>query len=117
MKNAKKITVQKAERSQWGNAGAGWVLSRSAEVSVAERCLAPGVREVKHYHEKAWQFFYVLAGEGVIHVDGEELTLSRGEAVEVPAGARHQMVNAGEGELCFLVTSVPNTEGDRIELP
>lgn len=116
MVNLKKITLDTAERAVWGKAGAGWMLSSSAELSIAERLLAPGVREIKHYHEKAWQFFYVLEGIGTICVDGEEVELGPNEAIEVAAGARHQMVNSGEEDLKFVVISSPNSVGDRVEL-
>lgn len=116
MENAKKITLNTAERAVWGKAGAGWMLSSSAEHSIAERLLAPGVREIKHYHEKSWQFFYVLTGIGTICVDGEEIELGPNEAIEIAAGAKHQMVNAGEEDLKFIVISMPNSVGDRVEL-
>lgn len=113
---SKKITLDTAERAVWGKAGAGWMLSSSENLSIAERLLAPGVREIKHYHEKSWQFFYVLEGVGTMTLDDDEIELNASEAIEVAAGAHHQMMNSGDVDLKFLVVSSPDSVGDRVEL-
>ena len=56
-----------------------------------------------HYHERTDEFYYVIAGQGVMVLDGEEVELHPGVVVYVPRGVRHKAV----GELTVLVVCVP----------
>ncbi len=111
-----KITLENADQYQWGNAGKGWLLSLSKDRTVAERELSPGVKEVRHYHKEAWQFFYILSGTGTMWVDGETVELSKNEAFEVDPQRHHQLSNTGEEQMRYLVFSTPNSYDDRIEV-
>jgi hypothetical protein len=57
---AKKITLQNTEQYQWGERGIGWFLKKADDITIVEERIAPGVKEVRHYHEVAWQFFISL---------------------------------------------------------
>lgn len=58
----------------------------------------PGVSVAEHYHEGTAHFFYVLAGEGVIEIEGEPFPLSAGTVAWVGEGDRHRLyVREGEG--------------------
>ena len=57
----------------------------------------PGVSCPEHYHEGTAHFFYVLDGEGVIEVEGEELELEAGTVAWVGEGDRHRLF-AREGQ-------------------
>ncbi len=111
-----KITLDNAEQYRWGNAGIGWLLANSKDITVAERQLSPGVKEIRHYHRKSWQFFYVLSGAGTMHIAGEEISLSRNESIEVDPMQPHQFINSGEAPLRYLVISMPNSYEDRVEV-
>ncbi|ERP32096.1 cupin domain-containing protein [Chitinivibrio alkaliphilus] len=112
----KKVTVESAEKHLWGNAASSRVLVEHSHVSIAQRSLSSGLREVAHYHRAAWQFFYILSGGATLSVDGEEIALEAQEGIEIPAGATHQMRNTGEGELHYLVVSTPDSRHDRVEV-
>ncbi len=117
MKEHTKITLGNAEQYKWGNAGKGWLLANSEQGNVAERRLAPGVKEIKHYHRRSWQFFYVLSGEGTMVVNGEEILLRSNESIEIDPGQHHQFINSGEeDDLLFLVFSAPSSYQDRVEV-
>ncbi len=47
-------------------------------------------------HDTHDQFFRVEIGQAKIVMDGEESIISAGEAAIVPAGAEHNVINAGE---------------------
>ncbi len=111
-----KITLENAEQYRWGNAGIGWLLSTSKEITVAERQLSPGVKEIRHYHRKSWQFFYVLSGSGTMWIADDKIELSRNESIEVDAMRPHQFINTGEVPLRYLVISMPNSYDDRVEV-
>ena len=63
--------------------------------------LAPGAEVPKHTNEIEHEQ-YVLAGEYVVGVKGEEHTVSAGDAVHVPAGAVHWYRNESDKEGAFL---------------
>ncbi len=76
--------------------------------------MPPGTAEVRHYHEQARQFFFILSGTGTLEVDGRRERLQPFEGVEVPPGIPHQMVNESDQAVEFLVISQPTSKGDRI---
>ncbi|MFN8635402.1 MAG: cupin domain-containing protein [Chloroflexota bacterium] len=60
--------------------------------------LPPGATEGSHTHEgerALEEIYYVLQGRGVVTVEGEEVAVGPGDAVLVPPGVDHGLVNAG----------------------
>lgn len=112
----KVISTQNAEHYQWGDHCDGWHLVRSDALSIIQERMPPGTVEVTHYHVQARQFFFVLAGEATFAIDGETFTLQAQQGIEVPAGVPHQIRNESEADVVFLVTSMPKSHGDRIEV-
>ncbi|QRG68080.1 cupin domain-containing protein [Brevibacillus choshinensis] len=110
----KKISKETAEHYMWGGSCDGWHLVKGQELSVIHERMPAQTAEVRHYHERARQFFFVLSGQAVLEVEGVRHALGSQEGVEVPPGAAHQMKNEGEEAVEFLVISQPTTRGDRI---
>ncbi len=79
--------------------------------------MAPGCSEVRHLHKYSEQFFYILDGIGTLEVDKVEYVLNPNEGMHVPCGVPHQLINSGDGDLHFLVTSTPPSHGDRTPMP
>jgi mannose-6-phosphate isomerase-like protein (cupin superfamily) len=75
--------------------------------------MPPGTAEINHFHEKARQFFYVLAGVAVLDVNGVAAELHPGDGTEIAPGVPLQMKNGGSGNVEFLVVSQPHSHGDR----
>jgi uncharacterized cupin superfamily protein len=67
--------------------------------------MPPGTSEVRHYHQTANQFFYVLRGHLSIEVGENELVLSPGQGVHITAGEPHQVRNRASVDAEFLVVS------------
>ncbi len=111
-----KISKQNAEHYIWGQQCDGWHLVKSGEVSVIHERMPAGTSEVRHYHERSRQFFFVLTGSAILEVDGVVWELGPHEGVEVAPGVPHQMKNQSEQETEFLVISQPTTRGDRIQV-
>ena len=112
---ANPITSSKtAEHYTWGENCDGWYLVRTDALHIIEERMPPGTSEVRHFHERARQFFYVLQGELTIEVEGEHIVLSNGEGMEIAPGERHQVLNRSNEPVRFLVTSQPPSHGDRI---
>jgi quercetin dioxygenase-like cupin family protein len=75
--------------------------------------LAPAAEVPRHKNEIEHEQ-YVLAGEYVVGIDGEEHTVQGGDALHIPAGAVHWYRNERDLEGAFLC-AVP-TGDDAIEL-
>ena len=73
-----------------------------------------GAAEVRHYHKKDRQFFFVISGEATLEIAGERELLGRHDGVEIPPRVPHQMINASEHDLEFIVISNPASHGDRV---
>lgn len=77
--------------------------------------MPPATTEVRHWHARARQFFYVLSGTLTIEVEGATHTLHIGQGLELPSGTAHQARNEGTDDARFLVISSPPHQGDRRE--
>src|SRR2546425_13205873 len=56
-----------------------------------------------HYHERTDEFYYVIAGQGTMTLDDEEIELHPGDVVYVPRGVRHK----AKGDLTVLPACGP----------
>jgi mannose-6-phosphate isomerase-like protein (cupin superfamily) len=108
------VDKQSAEHYAWGNGCDGWHLVKTPVLSVIEERMPPGTSEVRHYHQKASQFFYVLRGTLFIEVDGKEFELNAGQSLPIAAGRAHQVRNSSAEDVGFLVISNPPSHGDRV---
>ena len=107
------IKQETAEHYVWGSCCDGWHLLKNSELSVIQERMPPGTSEVRHFHHRAQQFFYVLAGQAVMEVDGHSLVLRAGEGIWIPTGVAHQMRNDSGDDVHFLLISQPPSHGDR----
>jgi mannose-6-phosphate isomerase-like protein (cupin superfamily) len=108
------IDTQTAEHYIWGEVCDGWHMVKSADLSVIQERMPPGAAEVRHYHQHARQFFFILSGIATMELDGEEQTLTARQGIEVSPGALHQMFNRSNEPLEFLVISQPASHDDRV---
>ena len=79
----------------------------AAAQSLAEATLAPGAATQRHHHARTEEIYVVLAGSGRMEVEGDERDVGPGDAVLIPAGARHQIRAGAAGELRFLCCCAP----------
>jgi len=59
-------------------------------------------------HQRAHEFFYVLAGEGIAICGEEARTIGKGDALMLRPGAEHVIKNTGSTKLYTLTFMVPN---------
>jgi mannose-6-phosphate isomerase-like protein (cupin superfamily) len=102
-----------AEHYVWGDGCDGWHLLKSDALSVIEERVPPGKSESRHFHGTAQQCFYIVEGEAVMEMAGQEYVLSTGQSLVVPAKIPHQFFNRSASDVRFLVISQPTTQGDR----
>jgi len=103
-----------AEHYTWGDQCDGWHLVKDENLSVIEEQMPAGASEVLHYHERAQQFFLVLAGEATMDVDGCEMRLVAREGLRILPGVPHRIRNESMEPVQFLVVSRPPSHGDRV---
>jgi len=58
--------------------------------------LRPGEEIGEETHETIDQFFRFEKGEGIVSIDGTKYRVADGDAVIVPAGARHNVTNTSK---------------------
>ncbi|WP_166243118.1 cupin domain-containing protein [Paenibacillus turpanensis] len=111
------ISKNNAEHYIWGDRCDGWRLINDEQQSIIHERMPPGTKEVRHYHEYARQFFFVLSGTLTMEMNGMEQVINTHEGIEVPCKAVHQVFNKSNEDLEFLVISTPSTKYDRVVLP
>ncbi len=87
------------------------VATGSASQLVTMR-LAAGEEIGEEVHEHGDQVLVVVAGEARALLDGVESQLGAGGIAFVPAGTRHNVVNAGSGDLRLLSIYAPPEHPD-----
>jgi quercetin dioxygenase-like cupin family protein len=76
----------------------------------------PGAEEVRHYHNEARQFFYVLSGTAILETEEREHQIPAGFGIEVAPSVQHKFMNRSDQDVVFLVVSAPSTKADRIDV-
>ncbi|GAE37492.1 cupin domain-containing protein [Halalkalibacter akibai] len=109
-----KISKSNAEHYIWGDNCDGWYLVNNNDLSIIHERMPQNTLEVRHYHNHSQQFFFVLSGTATLEVDGTIIELNSQEGFEVPPLVPHQMFNKSNQNLEFIVTSQPNSKGDRV---
>lgn len=109
------VSRENAEHYRWGVDCDGWHLVRDRNLSVIEEFMPPGAAEVRHYHARAQQFFYILNGEVLMEVNGENILIPAGGGIRILPGTRHQIRNPSSTAVRFLVISQPPSHGDRFD--
>ena len=79
------ISRKTAEHYVWGNDCDGWHLVKQAGISIIHECMLPNTSEVRHFHQKSWQSFFVISGIATLGIDGQQEILQPQEGVEVPS--------------------------------
>ena len=111
--DATPISRTTAEHYVWGQNCDGWHLVRTAGLSIIEERMPPGTTEVRHWHARSRQFFYVVSGTLSMEVEGERHELGPRTGIELAPGLAHQATNASAADVEFLVVSLPPSHGDR----
>jgi len=80
-------------------------LHHTDEQSLAEASLPAGAQTQRHFHAVTEEIYFLLEGTGEMEVDGSHQRVGPGDAVLIPAGARHQIT--AETALRFLCCCAP----------
>ena len=102
-----------AEHYTWGSVCDGWHFLKDGDLSIIQERVPPGAGELRHFHARARQFFYVIAGTATLEFTAYTVTFSAGQGVHVPPALEHRFCNRSDKDVVFLVISSPTTAGDR----
>ncbi len=109
------LSRENAEHYRWGDDCDAWWLVKDPNLTVIEELMPPGAAEIRHYHEKAQQFFFILSGEVLMELDGDTVLIPAGSGIRILAGTWHQVRNPSSSPVRFLVISQPPSRGDRFD--
>ena len=111
-----KVSTANAEYFVWGDKCDGWFLAKHPNACVIQETMFPHTSEKKHYHEKTWQFIFVLSGILTVEIGDNEYQLNPLEGIEMPEIISHNFHNKTDNDLSYILISAPNIVGDRINL-
>ncbi|MBM3832275.1 MAG: cupin domain-containing protein [Verrucomicrobia bacterium] len=78
--------------------------------SLAEARIPPGRSTQEHYHPKAEEIYYIVAGTGRMRIEDECQDVKPGDAIAIPPRKRHKIWNTGRDTLKFLCCCAPAYE-------
>jgi len=82
--------------------GSFTVLDEGAGFKVKRLEVKPGKRLSYQKHARRAEHWYVVTGQARVTLDGREIDLIAGEAIDIPIGAAHRVQNPGEQPLVFV---------------
>ena len=78
--------------------------------SLAEAQLPAGSATMPHFHPKTEEIYYILEGRGEMILAQDKQGIIPGDAIAIPPGVPHQMINQGSEPLVFLCCCAPAYE-------
>lgn len=91
------------------------VLYTAERIQLVLMNLKAGEEIGEEIHNDIDQFFRFEEGEGIAMIDGKENKVKAGSAVIVPAGAKHNIINTGSGDLKLYSLYAPPKHEDGID--
>ena len=93
------------------------VLYTGEHLQLVLMTLKPGEEIGEEVHEDRDQFFRIEDGQGAVFIDGARHEVEDDDAVIVPAGARHNVINTGEAPLKLYTLYGPPEHKDKVVHP
>ncbi len=93
------INSPKYDERPWGNFT---VLDEADTFKVKRIEVLPGKRLSYQIHAQRAEHWYIVAGIATVTLDGKDLHLQAGEAVDIPQGTAHRIENPGAEKMIFV---------------
>ena len=93
------------------------VLYTGKHLQLVLMTLKPGEEIGEEIHDDGDQFFRIEEGEGQVLIDGKRHAVKDDDAIVVPAGARHNVINTGDESLKFYTLYGPPEHRDGVVQP
>jgi mannose-6-phosphate isomerase len=92
-------TSQAYDERPWGNFT---VLDEGAAYKVKRIEVLPGKRLSYQRHTRRAEHWLTVTGRAKVTLEGAEILLSAGDAIDIPVGAAHRIENVGDVRLVFI---------------
>ena len=86
---------------------AGAPTGNAANQSLVEATVPPGGATIEHFHRTSEEIYLFTQGMGLMRLADDESAVRAGDAVVIPPGARHKLVNTGPEPLVLLCCCAP----------
>ena len=90
------------------------VLYTGKHMQLVLMTLQPGEDIGEEVHDDVDQFFRIEKGKGAVEIDGVAHAVEDDDAIIVPAGARHNVINSGEKPLKLYTLYAPPEHKDGV---
>lgn len=90
------------------------VLYTGKHLQLVLMALKPGEEIGEEVHDDHDQFFRVETGKGEVWIDGKRTAIQDDDAMIVPAGARHNVINTGDAPLTLYTIYGPPDHKDGV---
>lgn len=106
--------VQNIEEVTEQNTDFRRVIYTGTQLQLVLMSLMPGEEIGAEVHEDRDQFFRVEAGSGKVSIDGADHHVKADDAIIIPAGAKHNVVNTGKESLKMYTLYAPPEHRDAL---
>ena len=89
----------KYDERPWGNFT---VLDEGENFKVKRIEVLAGKRLSYQKHARRGEHWFVVRGTAKVTLDGKEIIVRKGEAIDIPLGAAHRVENPGEETMIFI---------------
>lgn len=101
--------MREFDRRPWGTYT---VLEEAPTFKVKRIEVLPGKRLSYQKHAQRAEHWVVVQGIAKVTLDGNEITVNPGEAIDIPIGAAHRVENPGAEDLVFIEVQRGNYLGE-----
>jgi mannose-6-phosphate isomerase len=91
--------IMSIEQRPWGHYV---VLEESGDFKLKRITVSPGKRLSYQFHRHRAEHWFVVRGSAHVTLDGEDVDVRAGEAIDIPKGAAHRVANLGAEDLVFI---------------
>ena len=91
--------MREFDRRPWGTYT---VLEEAPTFKVKRIEVLPGKRLSYQKHAQRAEHWVVVEGTARVTLDGNDITVRAGEAIDIPIGAAHRVENPGDSDLIFI---------------
>lgn len=93
------MAVMEEDHRPWGYYQ---VLSDENDHKVKRIVVYPGKRLSLQRHQRRAEHWYVIRGEAVVTLDAQDISVTAGQAVDIPRGASHRITNNSSADMAFI---------------
>ena len=78
------------------------VLADETDHKVKRIVVHPGRRLSLQRHRRRAEHWYIVRGQAVVTLDAQEIPLASGQAIDIPQGMAHRILNVGHDDLVYI---------------